>query len=461
MLFQPFYLTCLAHASYFIGDERTKTAVVVDPQRDVDGYVEVADRHGLTIRHVILTHFHADFVAGHLELAARTGATIHLGARARAEFAFSPLSDGQRLELGDVVLQALETPGHTPEGISILVFDSRKASGAPRAILTGDTLFIGDVGRPDLMASRGFTAEELAGAMYDSLRAKILPLADETIVYPAHGAGSACGKNISKETSSTLGVQRRVNWALQPMDRAEFVRRLTASPAPMPAYFAYDAQANREARATLDDSLAKALVPMSAERFLKAIEDGAVALDSREPGEWTAGHLAGSINVGLSGAFASWVGALIREDQPLVLVAPVGRERETALRLGRIGFDRVMGYLDGGFAALAGWPDRIRRNARLEPAGLARERAQAKPTFLLDVRTQTEWDEGHLAGAKHVPLPELEARVGELPRGERIAVHCKGGYRSVIALSLLERHGLGPLVDLEGGYMAWRAAALD
>jgi rhodanese-related sulfurtransferase len=340
------------------------------------------------------------------------------------------------------------------------VFDEARDARAPQAILTGDTLLIGDIGRPDLLTTKGLTPRDLASAMYDTLREKILPLPDATVVYPAHGAGSACGKNISKETSSTLGVQKRLNWALQPLEREEFVRRLTSDQPAMPAYFPYDAELNQKRRATLEASLAERFVPLALDEALANAAAGALLLDAREPGDWAAGHLAGSVNVGLSGTYASWVGALIPADRELVLIAPPGREREAAVRLGRIGFDRVAGYLAGGAEAWRGRPELVRWSRRFSPAGFAEELARADAPCVLDVRTRAEWNEGRIAGAVHIPLAELEARAGELPRARPIAVHCRGGYRSVIAVSLLERRGLGPLSDLEGGILAWRAAGL-
>ncbi|MEO6710394.1 MAG: rhodanese-like domain-containing protein [Planctomycetota bacterium] len=458
MILQQTYLACLSHASYFIGDERTHTAAIVDPQRDVDAYLGEANRRGMSIEHVFLTHFHADFVAGHLELAARTGAKIYLGSKARADFDFVPVHDGETIELGDVQLKILETPGHTPEGISILVFDRARDPRTPHAVLTGDTLFIGDVGRPDLLTSQGLSARDLALSMYDTLREKLMPLPDSTIVYPAHGAGSACGKNISQDTSSTLGVQKRVNWALQPMEREDFVRQLTGQQQTMPAYFAFDADSNRRVRVTLEENLLARFQPLTLDQALARAQAGALILDAREPADWAGEHLAGSVNVGLSGTYASWVGALIDPARELVLVAPPGREREAAVRLGRIGFDHIGGFLANGAEAWRDRPELLSRSLRLSPAGLAAELARKDAPLVLDVRAQAEWDAGHLAGATHIPLPQLEKRLSELPRNRRIAVHCKGGYRSVIAVSLMERGGLGPLSDLEGGYMAWVAA---
>lgn len=460
MILQQTYLACLSHASYLIGDERTHSAVIVDPQRDIDGYLAEAKQRGLTIDRVFLTHFHADFLAGHIDLAARTGAKIHLGAKARADFDFISMHDGETIEFGDVRLKILETPGHTPEGISILVFDLARNATTPHAILTGDTLFIGDIGRPDLLTSVGLSARDLALAMYDTLREKILPLPDSTIVYPAHGAGSACGKNISRETSSTLGVQKRVNWALQPMEREEFVRKLTSEQPDMPAYFAFDADLNRRNLVTLEENLSQHFRPLTLDQGLERVSAGALILDAREPGDWTGGHLAGSVNIGLSGSFASWVGALIPPERELVLVAPAGREREAAVRLGRIGFDRIAGFIATGAQAWRNRSELVRKSERFSPSGLAGQLAIPGAPLVLDVRAQSEWDVGHLAGATHIPLPQLEARAAELPRNRRIAVHCAGGYRSVIAVSLLERQGIGPLSDLEGGYMAWKAAQL-
>ena len=458
MILQQTYLACLSHASYFIGDERTRSAAIVDPQRDIDTYLDEAKKHNCTIERVFLTHFHADFLAGHIELAARTGAKIYLGAKARADFDFIPLKDAETIEFGDVRLKILETPGHTPEGISILVFDLARDSQAPQAVLTGDTLFIGDVGRPDLLTSQGLSARDLALSMYDSLREKLLPLPDSTIVYPAHGAGSACGKKISKETSATLGTQKRLNWALQPMEREEFVRLLTSEQPSMPAYFAFDADLNRRKHATLDQNLSQHFQPLTLEQALERVKQGALILDAREPAEWASGHLAGSVNIGLSGTYASWVGALISPQRELLLVAPAGREKEAAVRLGRIGFDCIGGFLAQGAEAWRDRPELLRKSQRFTANELAAVLARQDAPLVLDVRTTTEWDAGHLAGALHIPLPQLEARAAELPRNRPIAVHCKGGYRSMIAVSLLEPMGMGPLSDLEGGYMAWEAA---
>jgi hydroxyacylglutathione hydrolase len=458
MIFKQYYLGCLSHASYLIGDEGSRTAVVVDPQRDIDGYLADAQRLGLTIRKVFLTHFHADFVAGHLELRERTGAAIHLGARARADYPFTPMREGDTLEFGAVRLSILDTPGHTPEGISIAVHDLASRDPQPHAVLTGDTLFIGDVGRPDLLASQGISAEELASQMYDSLHEKLMKLPDTTLVYPAHGAGSACGKNMSKETVSTIGAQKQLNWAMQPMPREAFVRALTADPCEMPAYFGFDAQLNRQERPTLEQALRAALVPLEIPMVQRLAAEGATVLDVREPDEYAAGHWIGSVNIGLSGKFASWAGTVLDRERPIVLVAPPGKEQEAAMRLGRIGFDRVAGYLAGGAAAIRARPDLERRSERIDPRQLAAELSGPTPPLVLDVRTRQEWNGKHIAGSLNSPLGNLGGSMRELPRGRRIVVHCQSGYRSSIAASLLEGQGLAPLADLTGGIMAWEQA---
>src|SRR5438067_1166930 len=352
MILKQYYLGCLAHASYLVADQQSRIAAVVDPQRDVDEYVEDAHRMGCRIGHVFLTHFHADFVAGHLELRDRTGARIYLGAAARAEYPFTPLHDGDVVELGRVRLQALATPGHTAESISIVVYDLSRSSTQAHAVLTGDTLFIGDVGRPDLRVALGWSAAELGGLLYESLRTKLLALPDESLVYPAHGAGSLCGKALSKETVSTLGEQRRSNYALQPMSKEAFVELVTADQPDAPPYFTYDAVLNSKERPTLDAALARELNPLTLDRVLALQAGGAQMLDTRDPTEFAAAHLAGSINIGLGGQYATWAGTVLAHDLPIVIVADPGREHESAIRLGRIGFDHVAGYLADGLRSL-------------------------------------------------------------------------------------------------------------
>jgi len=461
MILKQYFLGCLAHASYLIADEETRTAAVVDPQRDIEQYLEDARQQGVEIRHVFLTHFHADFVAGHLELRNRVGARICLGARAEAEYAFAAMKDGDVLEFGKVRLKVLETPGHTPEAISILVYDLAKDERNPHAVLTGDTLFIGDVGRPDLMASVGVSASELAGMLYDSLRQKLLILPDETLVYPAHGAGSMCGKNLSSETVSTIGVQRRYNYALQPMRKEEFVALVTADQPEPPDYFAYDAMLNRRERPTLDEALAHESTPFSLDQVLGLQAKGAQVVDTRAPKDFAGAHLAGSINIGLIGSYATWAGTLLDRQTPVVIVAEPGREKEAALRLGRIGLDIVAGYLDGGMHALDGRPDRLRRLERITAATLAEQLVSTDPPLVLDVRREAEWKEKRIEGSLNIPLNHLDERIHELPRDRRIVVHCQSGYRSSIAASLLERGGITDVADLVGGIAAWEAAKLQ
>ena len=460
MILQQYYLGCLAHASYLIGDENTGTAVVVDPQRDVDQYLEDAKAQGLVIRHVFLTHFHADFLAGHLELRDRAGAKIHLGPQATAEFAFNPFGEKSQLEFGCVRLEALETPGHTPEAISILVYDLKKSGDHPQAVLTGDTLFIGDVGRPDLLASVGVTAEQLAGMLYDSLHKKLLRLPDETLVYPAHGAGSLCGKNMSKETVSTLGTQRRYNYALQPMSKEEFVRLVTTDLPDSPQYFAYDAALNRKERASLEEALSKSLRGLSLDEFLAKRAEGAQVVDTREATEFAMAYLPGSLNIGLSGQYATWAGTLLDMARPILVIAEPGREEESEVRLGRIGFDRVEGYLEGGIEAAESRPGLLEHADRITAVTVAEELASSSPPLVLDVRAPGERAEKRIEGSLHIPLSHLRKRLDEIPRDRPIVVQCAGGYRSAIAASLLRQNGFHHVTDLVGGIAAWEASRL-
>ena len=458
MLIRPFYLACLAHASYLLADERTRTAVVVDPQRDVDLYLEEARRLGVEIKHVMLTHFHADFVAGHLELRDRCGATVHLGARAKADFAFSPLKDGERLEWGSLGLGVLETPGHTPEGVTLLVYDLDADPKTPKAALTGDTLFIGDVGRPDLMASAGHSADALAGMLYESLNRKLLTLPDATLVYPAHGAGSLCGKALSNERVSTIGEQRRYNYALKAKSRAEFVRLVTADQPEAPAYFAHDAEMNRRERATLDAGAG--LKPLSPAEVEAAARAGAQVLDVRDPSDFAGAHWRGALNVGLDGNFATWAGTMLDRSLPVVVISEAGRERETVTRLARVGVDRVAGTLAGGMAALAARPDLLAETPRTTARALAERLGTAEDPFVVDVRTDAERADGAIAGSLHAPLARWPTQMPALPEGRGVVVYCAGGYRSSLAASLLRAAGRGDVTDLVGGFAAWREEGL-
>lgn len=456
MILKQYYLSCLAHASYLIADEQTKTAAVVDPQRDIDQYVQEAEFHGWIIRYVFLTHFHADFLAGHLELRNRTGAEICLGAQAQAEYPFRPLKDGEVVEFGRVRLKILETPGHTPEAISILLFDLAQSETAPHAVLTGDTLFIGDVGRPDLFASVGMSAKELAGALYESLHSKLLPLPDDTLVYPAHGAGSMCGKHLSPETFSTLGTQRRDNYALQPMRKEDFVELVTSNQPEVPLYFGFDAMLNRQEHPALDEIIQRGLLPLSLNEVLVFQRNGAQVLDVRDPADFAREHLAGSINIGLNGNLATWAGTILAPEVSIVLIADPGREWEAVMQLGRIGYDHVAGCLMRGIRALEARPDLLRRTERITAAELAEHIANDQAPQVLDVRTEPEREEGRIDHSLHIPLNQLQTRIGEVPRGGALVVHCASGYRSSIAASLLKRAGVNEVMDLLGGYEAWQ-----
>jgi hydroxyacylglutathione hydrolase len=460
MILKQYYLGCLAHASYLLGDEASATAIIVDPQRDIQQYLGDAEKFGLKIRHVFLTHFHADFVAGHLELRDRCGATIHLGARAVAEYAFVPMHDGDTLTFPGLRLQVLETPGHTIESISMLVFDLNKDSAKPQAVLTGDTLFIGDVGRPDLRASLGWTASDLGAYLYDSLHNKLLTLPDETLVYPAHGAGSLCGKKLSSDTVSSLGDQRRFNYALQPMSKDAFIQLVTADQPDAPPYFTFDAVLNAHERVTLDKNLEEVLQPVELDEVIRLGDAGAQMLDVREPAEYAKGHLAGSINIGLGGQYATWAGTVLDRAKPIVLIAEPGREQEAALRLGRIGFDHVRGYLRGGMQALQEKPELVWPTERVNAQMVAEELAIADPPLVLDIRNPREWSARHIPDSVNIPLNHLQERIGEIPRDRRIAVHCAGGYRSSIAASILHQYGITNLIEMAGGLAAWDAAKL-
>ncbi len=459
MILKQYYLGCLAHASYLIADEKSKQAVIVDPQRDIDQYLKDAANQGLSIKHVFLTHFHADFLAGHIELRNRTGAKIHLGQRGQAEYDFVKAKEGDVIEFGDVRLKILETPGHTPEGISILVYDLAQSADKPHAVLTGDTLFIGDVGRPDLLASLGVTADELADMLYDSV-SKLARLPDETLVYPAHGAGSMCGKNLAKETVSTIGEQKKFNYALQPMSREQFKAIVTEEQPEAPQYFAYDAVRNRQERPALEESMTKALRALSLDEVLRMKNQGAQLLDVREGMEFEGAHLVGSLNIGLAGKYATWCGTMLDREAPIVVIAEPGGVDEAVMRLGRIGFDNVAGYLAGGMAALETYPEHVETTDRVTAQALARLGGQADAPLVLDVRSEKEWAAGHIAGSLNIPLNHLRERIGEVPADRPVAVHCEGGYRSAIAASVLSQEGRKKVLDLVGGYKAWAASQL-
>ena len=457
MHFRQFYLGCLAHASYVVGSGGE--AVVVDPQRDVDQYVRDAEAEGLTIRYVIETHLHADFVSGHRELAARTGAEIVFGERADAEFPHRAVRDGDELRVGRVVLRALETPGHTPESVCWLVIDE-EVSPRPVKVLTGDTLFIGDVGRPDLAGGRGFSPAEMASMMYDSIHGKLLALDDDVEVWPAHGAGSACGRNISGERSSTIGEQRRRNYALRPMPREEFVGMMTCELAPPPMYFPRDAEINRRGARPLDEIELHAL---EATEVWTRLEEGAIALDVRDPASFGSGHVPSSINVGLAGEFASWAGSLIPHEARIVLVSDgVPQAEEAIMRLARVGLENVDGYLDGGLGAWEREGLAIDMLPQLDIIELRAQMSESPDLQVIDVRRPGEYATGHVPGALAISLQEIESLRSRVDTSRPAAVICGGGYRSSIGASILKRHGFGAeLFNVIGGTAAWIGAGFD
>lgn len=459
MFFKQYYLGCLSHASYLIGDTSTGRAVVVDPQRDVDGYLFDAEQNSLRITSVIETHFHADFLSGHLELAARTDADIIYGTAAagRVGFPIRTLGDGDHIDLGTVDLEILETPGHTPESICVVVRPDGP-QGPPDGVLTGDTLFIGDVGRPDLLASVGVTAEELGHQLYRSLHDKLLALPDATKVYPAHGAGSACGKNLSTETVSTIGEQRRSNYALQPMVAEDFVDVVTQGQSVAPLYFAFAANRNREVRALLDEDLPVRSLPIH--EVLEHRSAGAVIIDSRDDFVFAQGHLRGSINIGLGGRFAEYAGEVMEPGTPIVLVAEPGSEVEARMRLARIGFDAVLGALADPIAAFLAHPEQVEQLSRLSVDELAKRIASVRDLVLIDVRNPGEVALGSITGARAISLPSLLHALGDLDPSAPTVVFCAGGYRSAVASSLLRAHGFTDVSDLLGGYGAWSSSTI-
>jgi glyoxylase-like metal-dependent hydrolase (beta-lactamase superfamily II)/rhodanese-related sulfurtransferase len=453
MYFEQFYLGCLAHASYMLASEGE--AVVVDPQRDVEIYLQAAAANQVVIRHIFETHLHADFVSGHRELAARTGARIYIGAQAGATFPHAAVQDGFQLQVGKIRIGALETPGHTPESICLVITDEEKSS-EPWAVLTGDTLFLGDVGRPDL--SKRYSSAQLAGMLYDSLHNKILGLADRVLVYPAHGAGSLCGRNMRSERVSTIGTERLTNYALQIKSRDEFVQQLTCNLPSRPEYFLQDAEINRTGATALSEL--PALTPVTAVALKTMLEEGGLVLDVRPGEQFAAGHVPGSVNIALSGQFASWAGALLGLAARPVLIAESDETlSEARMRLARVGLENLSGYLEGGVNAWseAGFP--LAKLPEIQ-VGVLSERLRSGGLQTLDVRREPEFEAGHIEGALWWPLDNFKVAPPEVDRAAPIAVHCKGGYRSMIACSLLLRAGFQDVVNVAGGFDAWQDAKL-
>ncbi len=457
MKIDQYYLECLSQASYLIADEASGLAAVVDPRRDVEEYLRDAESAGLTIAYVIETHFHADFLSGHLELAAATGAEIIFGDAARPDFPARLVHDGERITMGSVELEFLSTPGHTPESISVVVRDlSGRADDerpAPAAVLTGDTLFIGDVGRPDLLASAGVTAAELGASLYDSLHTKLMALPDQTLVYPAHGAGSACGKNLSTETVSTIGEQKRDNYALAPMTADAFIAVVTADQPSAPAYFPHAVASNKASHELLE------LAPIATVDLDEAVARhgaGATLVDVRDSVAFAAGHLVGSVNVGLDGRFAEYVGMVVGHDDEVVLLASTTAEADEArLRMARIGFDRVVAVVDDLGGRLARRPELAERASRLTATALTDRLRSIPDLCVVDIRNDGERRLSSIPDTVHIPLAELTRRVGELDLDRPLVVHCAGGYRSSVAASWLRTRGARDVSDLLGGITAW------
>ncbi|MGI8742024.1 MAG: MBL fold metallo-hydrolase [Bryobacteraceae bacterium] len=455
MYFEQFYLTCLSHASYMLGSDGV--AAVVDPQRDVELYLRAAEENNLDIKYVIETHLHADFVSGHQELAARTGASIYLGAKAGAKFAHVPVQDGDQLAFGGCRLDFLETPGHTIEGVSVVVTDLAK-SPEPFAVLTGDTLFIGDVGRPDLGGE--LTPRQLAGMLYDSLHGKLLKLPDSVQVFPAHGAGSLCGRQMSSERSSTIGKEKAANYALLPSSREAFVEMLTAELPERPSYFALDVEINRSGAPSMAEL--KPIAALQPSEFAARQRQGAIALDTRPAGDFGAAHVPGSLQIGLAGQYASWAGILLGLDSELLLIAEdLERVNESRTRLARVGIERVSGYLDNG---IAGWIEAglpVEQTPQITVQQLHETLADRDSgPRVIDVRRPAEWEAGHVEQATLMPLNTLSGLLHVLNPAEPLAVYCKGGYRSAIAASILQRAGFQHVMNVIGGYDAWHASQL-
>jgi hydroxyacylglutathione hydrolase len=458
MRVEQIYTGCLAQGAYYI--ESAGEAVIIDPLREVGPYLEKARRNKATIRYVLETHFHADFVSGHLDLAAKSGARIVYGPTAKPSFDAHIAHDGEELKVGEVTIKVLHTPGHTLESTTYLL---RDAQGKDYAIFSGDTLFLGDVGRPDLAQKAAhLTQEDLAGMLYDSLRTKVIPLADDVIVYPAHGAGSACGKHMMKETVDTLGNQKKINYALRAdMTRDEFIREVTDGLLPPPAYFPENVKLNKEGYESIDAVMQKGTRALTAEEFeLAANETGALVLDTRSPQEFAKGYIPNAINIGIDGSFAPWVGALVPGVMhPLLIVADSGREEEIVMRLARVGYDNTLGYLQGGVAA---WKEAGKEVEKIESISATEfeKRFQANALAVFDVRKPGEFEAEHVDGAVNTPLDFLNDHLASIPKEGDVYLHCAGGYRSMVAASILKARGWDNIIDVDGGFKAIAATSI-
>ena len=450
MYIEQLYTNCLAEAAYYI--ESDGEAAIIDPLRETEPYIELAQKRGATIKYVFETHFHADFVSGHIDLSRKVNAPIIYGPNAHTEYEVYNAKDGERFALGKVTLEVLHTPGHTPESSCYLL---RDVQGKKHAVFTGDTLFVGDVGRPDLLDGV-MSSETLASMMYDSLTEKIKTLPDDVIVYPAHGPGSACGKNIGKETFSTIGEQKKFNYALQKMSREEFIEKITDGMLPPPQYFFEDARINKEGYEPIEDVISANTKPLSAKQLKEAVMKGALILDTRTADDFENGFIAGSVNIGLNGQFAVWVGTLIDITRNLVLITEPGKESETVLRLARVGYEKVLGYLEGGVASYDERLEKVRSVTAEEVRSKMDRGAE-----VLDVRKHGEWNNGHLSAATFLPLADFPGSLEDLDKSKPYIVHCGGGYRSMTAISIMKNHGFHNLVNVYGGFGTLQSAGLE
>ena len=448
MYLQQIYTGCLSEAAYFVASNGE--AIIIDPLRDIEVYLELAKEHKAKIKYIFETHFHADFISGHLDLQKETGAQIVYGPGTQANFDFYLAKDGEKFTIGDITIQAIHTPGHTVESTSYLLSDE---AGRPHCIFTGDTLFVGDVGRPDL-SSGNMTSDELASIMYDTIQNKILPLADDIIVYPAHGAGTSCGKNLGPETTTTIGEQKKTNYALQPQTREEFIKAITTGLDEAPSYFPINARINKEGYSSLEEIKKTSLTPLSVKDFKSKVNNDVLVLDTRTEAEFANGFIPGSLFIGLEGRFAEWAGSLIQFHQPIVVVTDAGKEEETIVRLARVGIDNVEGYLEGGIKAWKRSGEKIDLIIQVEPDELAMDIPFDENLVIVDVRKENEFAEGHIKDALNLPLHEMTdpAQVAHLEEHQNIYIHCGSGYRSLIAASILKKHGYHNIRNVEGGW---------
>ncbi len=461
MILQQYYLQSVSQASYLVGDRESGLAVIVDPQRDIDQYLADLEQFSLTLQYIFLTHFHADFVAGHLELRRETGATICLGSRAKPTYPYQGLHDGYEIELGTTRLTVLETPGHTPEGISLVVYDRQQGLRRPKAILTGNTLLAGGVGRTDLLTAFGVTSQTLAAQLYDSLHHRLLTYPAETPIYPAHGAGTLCAKPLQNRLSSTLAEELETNKALRSISRQSFISLMTEHSLELPRYFSHVAFLNRRDRPLLDQVIHQGMLPLTLDQVLHEKSAGAQVLDVRSSNHYAAGHLCGSLNIGSPGSLERWAGTLLHQDNPIVLVTNSGQERETVIRLARVGLDSIIGYLDGGMKALEATPELIQRIEPISALQLQECLMIDNHLQLLDVRSFHEWKTRCVEGSKNIPLSDLSYRLSEISQDQPLVVYCSEGYRSSIAASLLQHHHFSKISDLIGGFEAWEEAIIN